>query len=317
MSFSGDPHARPSRLFELTLWGTAGILALSAHVGLAAYLLREPEIMAADNAPPAAIMIELAPEPVAEQVEETVEAPDEVEAEEVKSDTVEPVEEPEPEPLPEPVAEPEPEIPEEIVEETPPEPVIEEVAEPLPEELPEEIPEPVEQELAALEDVEVPLPVTRPPPEPEPEKKVEEKKKPEPKKVVRKPEPKKQQASEAAQVAKAQTTKADRTAAQQTTGGSGMSSVSPARWQSRLMAHLERRKKYPAESRSRREQGTAYVRFQIDAGGNVLSVSLSRSSGFAALDQEVLAMVKRASPVPAPPPGVNRTVVAPVMFTIR
>jgi len=72
------------------------------------------------------------------------------------------------------------------------------------------------------------------------------------------------------------------------------------------MAHLERRKRYLSGARSRGEQGTAYVRFRIDDGGNVLSASLARSSGFPALDNEVVEMVRRASPVPAPPPGSTK-----------
>ena len=93
--------------------------------------------------------------------------------------------------------------------------------------------------------------------------------------------------------------------------------MSPAKWPSRLMAHLERRKRYPSGARSRREQGTAYVRFRIDDAGNVLSVSLARSSGSPELDSEVVEMVRRASPVPAPPPGINKTITAPVRFTVR
>jgi protein TonB len=59
------------------------------------------------------------------------------------------------------------------------------------------------------------------------------------------------------------------------------------------------------------------VRFTIDERGNVLSASLARSSGFAELDQEVVALVRRASPVPAPPPGANRSITAPVRFSTR
>ena len=81
------------------------------------------------------------------------------------------------------------------------------------------------------------------------------------------------------------------------------------------MAHLERRKRYPPGAQARGERGTVYVRFTIDASGNVQSVSLSRSSGHAELDQEVLAMVRRASPVPAPPPGAQRDIIAPVRFS--
>ena len=81
------------------------------------------------------------------------------------------------------------------------------------------------------------------------------------------------------------------------------------------MAHLERRKRYPPGAQARGERGTVYVRFSIDGSGNVQSVSLSRSSGHAELDQEVLAMVRRASSVPAPPPGAQRDIIAPVRFS--
>jgi protein TonB len=107
------------------------------------------------------------------------------------------------------------------------------------------------------------------------------------------------------------------TAAAPRTSSGRRGGMSPARWQSRLMAHLERLKRYPAGARARREEGTAYVRFSIDANGNVRSAQLARSSGHAELDAAVLALVRRASPVPAPPPGAPQDITAPVRFTIR
>lgn len=311
------PARGAGRLGELALWTGASALVLAVHIGAAAAILHKEPAEAGDNAPPAAIMIELAAEPEAVETEEEQITEDTESSQEVESASLQPVEEPPPEPVPEP--EPvEPPPPEEIAEPVEPPPPEEPVELPEPEpEITETIPEPVEeidpietQMLAALENVEVPLPVSRPPPV---EKKVEVKKDP-PKKTVRKPPP---QASKAAEKAKVQARQSDRTAARQTTAGSSRSSVSPAKWQSRLMAHLERRKRYPASAKSKGQQGTAYVRFQIDNGGNVTSISLSRSSGHAALDQEVVSMVKRASPVPAPPPGASKTIVAPVSFTLR
>lgn len=312
------PVQRRVSLAELALWSSAGIFAFAAHAGAVALMLQQPAEMAAADAPPAAIMIEMAPEPVAVNTEEDQIVPDEMDAEEIKTATTEPlpepIVEPPPEPMPEPVVEPvvEPEpIPE-------PEPTPPEVVEPLP---PEPLPEPVEEvdpieEImkAELENVEVPLPILRPPP-PLPETKKEEvaEKQPPKKKTVTPPPP----ASKAAKQAKAQVQQSDRTAAAQNSAGAAQSSVSPARWQSRLMSHLERRKRYPSEAKANKEQGTAYVRFRIDDSGNVLSVSLSRSSGYASLDRAVIEMVQRASPVPAPPPGANKTITAPVKFNIR
>lgn len=302
-------------LGELLLWTTAALCVAAAHAGAVALLMRDTENAAQDAAPPAAIMIELAPEAVAEVTEEQQIVPDQVDAEEIKTASHEPLPEPIQEPQPEPVPQPLPEPPVEDVAEHVPEPVI---APPpaMPEPLPQPVEEidPVEQMvMAELAQVAVPIPSARPPaPKPAEEKptKAPEKKKAEIAKASPPP------ASQAARKAKAEVAQADRTAARTTSTGGGPS-VSPAKWQSRLMSHLERRKRYPSEARSNREEGTVYVRFRIDDGGNVLSVSLSRSSGHSSLDQAVLDMVRRASPVPAPPPGVSKTITAPVRFNIR
>jgi TonB family C-terminal domain len=294
-------------LGEFALWASAGLVAFAAHAGAVAVILQDPPPLAADTAPPAAIMIELAAEAQAIETDENQIVPDQVDAEEIKTATVEPpkepIVEPPPEPTPEPLPEPEPE-PVEKVEELPPEPI--EQPEPAPEEIVEEVDPIEEMALAQLENVEVPLPMTRPP--------VPEKPKEKPKKVTQKTAP---VASQAAHKAKAEVKQSDRIAATQTNSTTGSASVSPAKWQSRLMSHLERRKRYPSESRKNKEEGTAYVRFTIDTSGNVTSISLSRSSGYPSLDKAVVDMVRRASPVPAPPPGVNRTIVAPVRFNLR
>lgn len=91
-------------------------------------------------------------------------------------------------------------------------------------------------------------------------------------------------------------------------------------WQGRLLAHLERRKRYPAEARARRLQGVAYVRFTMDRQGQVLSAALEHSSGHAALDREALALLQRAQPLPPPPaetPGERITLTVPVEFFTR
>ena len=68
---------------------------------------------------------------------------------------------------------------------------------------------------------------------------------------------------------------------------------------------------------ARGEEGVVEVRFSIDDRGNVLSAKVVRSSGHPALDEAVLDLMRRASPVPAPPPDVSRTISAPVKFAIR
>ncbi len=85
----------------------------------------------------------------------------------------------------------------------------------------------------------------------------------------------------------------------------------------RIVAHLARHKRFPAEARSRREQGRALVSFGLDDGGRVSWVKLVTGTGFAALDREAEAMVHRASPFPPPPGGQATSYTAPVSFTLK
>jgi protein TonB len=82
-------------------------------------------------------------------------------------------------------------------------------------------------------------------------------------------------------------------------------------------AHLARFKQFPAEARSRGEQGNSVVSFTIDGSGRVTRVALVRGTGIASLDQESQAMVRRASPFPAPPAGRPVSITAPVSFHLR
>jgi protein TonB len=93
-----------------------------------------------------------------------------------------------------------------------------------------------------------------------------------------------------------------------------------ARWESTLAAHLEHFKRYPKEARTRGEQGTATVAFTIDHEGRLLSSRIVQSSGSATLDEETLAMLSRAQPMPKPPDNVldsELSFVVPVRFNIR
>jgi periplasmic protein TonB len=84
-----------------------------------------------------------------------------------------------------------------------------------------------------------------------------------------------------------------------------------------VAAHLARHKQYPAAARSAGAQGVATVSFSIDGGGRVTSARLAGGSGNAAIDQEVVAMARRASPFPAPPDGKGRNFTVPVRFNLR
>jgi protein TonB len=84
-----------------------------------------------------------------------------------------------------------------------------------------------------------------------------------------------------------------------------------------IAAHLARHKQFPTDARGRGDEGNPAVTFTIDGGGRVISVRLAHSAGIASLDQEVEAMVRRASPFPAPPAGHAMTFTVPVSFQLR
>jgi periplasmic protein TonB len=92
------------------------------------------------------------------------------------------------------------------------------------------------------------------------------------------------------------------------------------RWQSALVAHIERFKRYPAEARAHDERGVARVAFSIDHEGRILASRIVQSSGSATLDAESLEMLNRAQPMPRPPEKLadsELSFVVPVRFNIR
>jgi periplasmic protein TonB len=91
-----------------------------------------------------------------------------------------------------------------------------------------------------------------------------------------------------------------------------------ATWQKELVAHLDKNKRYPAD-RSR-QSAEILVRFALDRTGHVVSTSIARGSGDASFDEAALAMMRRADPVPPPPPlvadeGLSFTL--PVIFRVK
>lgn len=297
MSVAAMPHPGAESLARpAMLWATAAAVALAAHAGAAAWALRQTPEPIAEAAAPPAMMIELAPEVMAPPEEIDQVSPDMVDQMEMTSQGVA-----EPTPI-----EPPPPI------ETPP--VLDE---PPPVETPPEVEPPVLQP-PVVETPPVPAEVVQPPvPRPPVAQRQEPRPEP-PQEKPREERPAPAPQREQVQNRTVAPTAAERSASPSTAPSAGSrGQVSPARWQSRLMAHLERRKRYPSAARRRGEEGVAYVRFSIDDGGNVRSVALARSSGFPELDAEVVAMVRRASPVPAPPPDAPRDITAPVQFHIR
>jgi TonB family protein len=89
-------------------------------------------------------------------------------------------------------------------------------------------------------------------------------------------------------------------------------------WQKELLAHLDKHKRYPADRANKEAEIVLSVAF--DRMGHVLAASIAKSSGDKSFDEAALAMMKRADPVPSPPPLVadeGLTFTLPVNFRAR
>lgn len=91
-------------------------------------------------------------------------------------------------------------------------------------------------------------------------------------------------------------------------------------WQSKLLGHLAKYKRYPEDARRRGFEGVNRLRFVVDADGKVLSYSLAGKSGSASLDRATLEMIRRAQPLPKPPPELlnngSLEIVAPFVYSL-
>lgn len=274
-------------------WGVAGAAVLMVHAGALLTLSRSPSPEGPDlqtpvmtvelePAPPQEAPAEPAPPAPSEPAKtETPPPPEPVTQEAVKPET------PPPEPTP-----PEPPPPEQPPPEQPPpdEP-------PVPEETP---PEPLPEPPPAPPDVRPavalpPKPVARPrPPKPVTRPRVTE------------PAPVPTRAEPAAPPPAARPAPA------------APSAAAIQSWQMQLVAHLNRYKRYPAAAQMQRKEGVVTVRFRLMPDGSAQAVQLIRSSGTALLDEEALALISRAVPLPRPD-SMNGPIdiAVPVQFRLR
>ncbi|MDP1866099.1 MAG: TonB family protein [Bradyrhizobium sp.] len=89
-------------------------------------------------------------------------------------------------------------------------------------------------------------------------------------------------------------------------------------WQKELMAHLAKHKRNPDLEKFKNTR--VMVNVTLDRLGRVFATSIAKSSGDPAYDAAALEMLKRADPVPQPPPlvadeGLNFTL--PVIFRVK
>ena len=156
--------------------------------------------------------------------------------------------------------------------------------------------------------IQVPKPV-KPKPKPQP-----------PKPVEKKPEPPKEKPSEEPPSETPPTNAPAEKSAQPAPGPSAQQVAAQASWQSTLLAHLQKYKKYPPGAQRSGKEGMNRLRFVVDAEGNVLSYELEGRSGNADLDRATLEMIRKAQPLPKPPADLLKNgsveLVAPFVYNI-
>lgn len=89
-------------------------------------------------------------------------------------------------------------------------------------------------------------------------------------------------------------------------------------WQKELAAHFNKYKRYPSDRAM--QDAEVVVSFVLDRIGHVVSANVAKGSGDASFDDAAIAMLRRADPVPPPPPLVadeGLTFTMPVIFHVK
>lgn len=100
----------------------------------------------------------------------------------------------------------------------------------------------------------------------------------------------------------------------------GQPTSMPPAYAQAIAAILRRNLRYPPAARAMGVEGEALVRFSIARDGTIAAAELLRGAGFALLDHEAMALLRRVSPLPHLPAevvGETALVQVPIRFTLR
>ncbi len=89
---------------------------------------------------------------------------------------------------------------------------------------------------------------------------------------------------------------------------------------SRVFRHLEPFRRYPDMARVNRQQGRVVTRVVINRAGELLAISIERSSGWPLIDNAEIAAIRSAMPLPPPPatmPGDSIALNLPYTYQLR
>lgn len=298
--------AGPGLSADTRRWLSSTLLVTLVYAAPLGWWLWRAPPPAMDSAPAAAMVVELAP--LATSPANPTELPPGPESQANQASRAAP-----PEPRPEPRLEPKPEPA------TPPAPAPPTPAEPeavLPEAEPQpEQKEPQPEQKEPQPEQEKPQPEQRAPqPDPTPEP-------PPTEQAAESPSPEKASSDATASTASAPPDAArqsERAAAPRQGVERPMADLNQVpSWRDTLLRRLNEAKRYPSRARRLRQEGVGYLRFEMDMEGRVLASGIARSSGYPLLDEETLALLRRAAPLPRPPKelaGQRLEFVVPVEF---
>lgn len=278
------------------VWGVAGGLALAAHAAVALLALRPAPSLPPGPPGPPAVLIDLAPLPSsAAAADQDRFGPDAIDAPDIPAP-------PEPETRAAPVETatalpPAPQTPA-LADRAAAPPVVPPPPEPAPE--PRPVPRPVE--LSRRPPMETP----RPEP-PRPQTVRPQTVRPQAARSERPP-------SQAATATRLRAARPAETSAAPSGGGGGATANEISRWTAQVMARLHSRMVYPSAESAAGRGGTAVVWIFFTPDGTVRSARLKQSSGNRAVDAAALSAVRKASPLPKPPPGAPLDLGAPFTF---
>ena len=91
-------------------------------------------------------------------------------------------------------------------------------------------------------------------------------------------------------------------------------------WQKEVSVKIAKKQSYPRAALRKELEGKATVEINIDREGNIVAHTIQSSTGHEVLDREVPKLMKRASPLPAPPAGAvdsQLTMVVPLAWVLQ
>lgn len=130
------------------------------------------------------------------------------------------------------------------------------------------------------------------------------------------PPTKADQTNEAKEISKAASNEVSTSQNIQSSPNISENSEESINYEKALIYLLSKAKKYPERARRRGITGDGTIRLKINKDGSINYLQIAKSTGSEILDQELLLLVKRASPLPPVPVGVKADFLIPVRFAL-